>query len=56
LGLSFNNILSFLIITITVGSAFLYRIKIEEKALLEKFGQEYNDYMKKSKKLIPFIY
>lgn len=56
LGLSLNNILSFLIITILVGSAFLYRIKIEEKALSEKFGQEYDDYMKKSKKLIPFIY
>jgi len=34
----------------------LYRIKIEEKMLLEKFGDEYREYMRKTKKLIPFIY
>jgi len=33
-----------------------YRIKIEEKMLIEKFGDEYREYMKKTKKLIPFIY
>jgi len=34
----------------------LYRIKIEEKMLIEKFGDEYREYMKKTKKVIPFIY
>jgi len=34
----------------------LYRIKIEEKMLIEKFGDEYRQYMEKTKKLIPFIY
>lgn len=34
----------------------LYRIKIEERMLLEKFGDEYREYMKKTKKLVPFIY
>jgi protein-S-isoprenylcysteine O-methyltransferase Ste14 len=34
----------------------LYRTKIEEKMLIEKFGDEYRDYMKKTKKLIPFVY
>jgi len=34
----------------------LYRIKIEEKMLIEKFGDEYREYMEKTKKLIPFIY
>jgi protein-S-isoprenylcysteine O-methyltransferase Ste14 len=33
-----------------------YRIKIEEQALLEKFGDEYRDYMKTSKRLIPYVY
>lgn len=33
-----------------------YRIKIEEKMMLEKFGDEYQEYMKKSKKLIPYLY
>jgi len=34
----------------------LYRIKIEEKMLIEKFGDEYGEYMKKTKRLIPFVY
>lgn len=34
----------------------LYRIRIEEKMLIEKFGEDYRDYMKKTKKLIPYLY
>jgi len=35
---------------------FVYRIGIEEKMLIERFGDEYLQYMKKTKKLIPLIY
>lgn len=34
----------------------IYRINVEEKALIEKFGASYSDYMKKTKRLVPFIY
>ncbi|MFX1364582.1 MAG: methyltransferase family protein [Promethearchaeota archaeon] len=36
----------------------IYRMRIleEEKILLEKFGKEFEDYKKKTKRLIPFIY
>lgn len=34
----------------------LYRIKIEERMMFEEFGEEYIEYMKKSKKLIPYLY
>ncbi len=34
----------------------LSRIRIEQKMLIEYFGKEYTDYMKRTKKLIPFIY
>lgn len=34
----------------------LYRIGIEEKMLLEEFGDQYKEYVKTTKKLIPFIY
>lgn len=34
----------------------LYRIRIEENMLLEEFGDEYREYMKRTKKIIPFIY
>lgn len=32
------------------------RINIEEKLLLEQFGSEYEEYMKKTKRMIPWIY
>ena len=32
------------------------RIRMEEEMLLEAFGDEYSDYMKRTKRLIPFIY
>lgn len=34
----------------------LYRIRIEERMLVEKFGDEYREYCKTSKRLIPSIY
>lgn len=56
LGISMNNWLSLAIITLLITFAMLYRIKIEEKVLIEQFGQEYLDYMKGTYRLIPFIY
>ena len=35
---------------------FLHRIKLEERMLLERFGAEYEEYMRHSQKLIPFVY
>lgn len=42
---------------VLVGGLFLpFRIEIEERMLLEKFGQEYEEYGKRTKKLIPYVY
>jgi protein-S-isoprenylcysteine O-methyltransferase Ste14 len=54
--ISLNNWLSLLIITILVTLAMLYRIRIEEKLLIDQFGSEYTEYMKRTYRLIPFIY
>jgi len=35
---------------------YIYRISVEEKMLIDIFGNDYIAYQKKSKKLIPFIY
>ena len=35
---------------------FLFRIQLEERMLTEKFGQEYVDYMRASKRLVPLLY
>ncbi|MBL1221619.1 isoprenylcysteine carboxylmethyltransferase family protein [Chryseobacterium sp. L7] len=56
LGLYLNNWLSLLLAFLPPFLAFLYRIKIEEQALVEQFGAEYLEYRKKTKKLIPFLY
>jgi len=34
----------------------IYGIRIEEKMLLEKFGNEYLELHEETKKLIPYIY
>jgi len=34
----------------------LYRIRVEEQMLIEKFGDEYRDYMRKIKRFIPYVF
>ncbi len=36
--------------------ALLYRIHVEEIALRQAFGAEYEDYSRTTKRLFPFIY
>jgi len=55
-GISFNNWITLLVISIPFISAILYRINIEEKLLINQFNGEYLDYMKKTYRLIPWIY
>ena len=56
LGLNFNNWLSLIVIVIPVYSAFIYRIHVEEKLLLQQPELNYGEYMKQTKRLIPFVY
>lgn len=51
----FSSVSGFLAMLLLIP-CFLYRIRIEEKMLIEKFGNEYVEYMKSSKKLIPYVY
>ena len=56
LGLSLTNWLSLLII---LGSALIglsYRIRVEEHVLQEQLGQRYQEYMRRTKRLIPFMF
>jgi len=56
LALCFSNYLSMLIIFVPICLAFLYRIHIEEGALIDTFGSEYLDYCASTKRLIPGIF
>ena len=56
LGLCFANYLSMLIIYFPICSAFLHRIHVEEKVLIDNFGDEYVNYCASTKRLIPGIF
>jgi protein-S-isoprenylcysteine O-methyltransferase Ste14 len=55
-GISLNNLLSLVLIFVPVFFAMLHRIAIEEKFLIDQFGTEYTDYMKKTHRLIPWLF
>jgi protein-S-isoprenylcysteine O-methyltransferase Ste14 len=56
LGLSFSNWFSLALGVVPFLVAVMYRIHVEEQALREAFGEEYRDYSKGTKRLIPKLY
>jgi protein-S-isoprenylcysteine O-methyltransferase Ste14 len=56
LGLSFSNWFSLALSCLPFLLAALYRIHVEEQALSETFGEEYVEYSKHTKRLIPKLY
>jgi len=55
-GFSLNNWLSLILVFMPILLSFIHRMNIEEKVLTEQFGKEYSDYIKRTKRLIPFLY
>jgi len=55
-GLGMCNGFSLLIVFIPILAAFLYRIHVEERALQERFGEEYTAYCRSTKRLLPLLY
>ena len=56
LGLSFGNWLSLAVIVVPFMAALIYRIRVEESSLVEVFGQDYVEYCKSTKCLLPGIF
>jgi len=56
LGLVFVNWLSIIILVVPITVAFMKRIKIEERALENAFGEEYIVYCKSTWCLLPWLY
>jgi protein-S-isoprenylcysteine O-methyltransferase Ste14 len=56
LGLSYANWLSLALIFLPLLFSVLYRMRVEESALLQTFGNEYEEYSKEVKRLIPRVY
>ncbi|MHA1951656.1 MAG: methyltransferase family protein [Candidatus Thorarchaeota archaeon] len=55
LPLILSSLFGFVFMTVGIVS-LLFRIGIEEKLLIEAFGEEYQEYRRRTKKLIPFFY
>lgn len=56
IGLETNNWISAAIVILFPAAALLYRIRVEEAALLRGFGGQYASYCLSTKRLIPGIY
>ena len=50
-----SSLLGFLVMFL-LAPYLIHRTKLEEKMLIERFGAEYEEYIKHSKRLIPFVY
>jgi len=53
--LAMGSLISIVFIPVTFSFAYAYRISVEEKMLIEIFGDRYRVYQKTSKLLIPFV-
>ena len=51
-----RNWASVLMIFLPIAFAFIYRINVEERALIQALGERYRAYIKRTKRLIPFVY
>jgi len=55
IGLSLGNWVSLVSAVTPLALAYCYRIAVEERALLQTIGVPYQDYMKRTRRLIPFV-
>jgi protein-S-isoprenylcysteine O-methyltransferase Ste14 len=53
---SLSNWLSILVMMIPVAIGYVYRISVEEIFMTEQLGQDYLNYQKRTKKIVPLIY
>ena len=56
LALTLGNWSALLVILVPIGAAFIHRMNVEENALSGALGLQYSDYMRRTKRLVPFIY
>src|SRR5579871_4039046 len=55
IGVELANVASIVVILAGTLLGLLYRVRVEEKALIEALGQPYVDYMRHTKRFIPFV-
>ena len=53
--LALTNWLSVLLVSVPVLAAYIYRVRVEERALLACLGPRYEEYMRRTKRFVPFV-
>jgi protein-S-isoprenylcysteine O-methyltransferase Ste14 len=56
IALTMGNWLSLLVVMLPVFAVFVYRMNVEERALISGLGDSYRAYITRTKRLIPFVY
>lgn len=56
LALSLRNWAALLVILLPIGATLIHRMNVEEEALSRALGSRYAEYMKRTKRLMPFVY
>ncbi len=54
-GLALTNWLSVLVLVILGGLGYAYRVRVEERALEMELGEPYRDYVRRTKRFVPFV-
>ena len=54
-GLALANWMSALVLLVASGAGYLYRVHVEEKALMSGLGDGYREYMQRTKKFVPYV-
>jgi protein-S-isoprenylcysteine O-methyltransferase len=56
IGLALGSWMSFALLLVGTVATYLYRVTIEERALLQTIGEPYKDFMKGRKRFIPYVF
>jgi protein-S-isoprenylcysteine O-methyltransferase len=55
LGFAVQSVGALLFLLTLYGMSFGYRMSVEERALMTELGKDYGDYMRRTKRIIPFL-
>jgi protein-S-isoprenylcysteine O-methyltransferase Ste14 len=55
-GLFIGNWWSFVVLTVAIAGGLVFRIRVEERALMQSLGDGYRDYAATHKRLVPLIW
>lgn len=55
-GLAFGDWFAVIVLLVPVMAAIMYRVRVEERALVDALGTNYEEYRTRTKRLIPGVY